>query len=122
MCEAGNIRSMSSTGDTEAAVKLSVRIIQDPRVRHFYDPDKWVGKAIATSLGAKGDEEEDDVAWDIYLFYGLGQEWRKGEDPPAPVEWMHQLSECRWADRERLRCGDLLLAQLYETMKKLVTP
>ncbi len=126
MCEAGNIRSTSSmgdTGDTEASVKLAALTVQDPRVRHFYDPDKLAGKAVVTSLGATGAEDgEDEVAWDIYLFYEPEEEWSNGEPPPAPVEWMHQLSECSWIDQSRMRCGEALVAELYYTMKKLVAP
>ena len=60
------------------------------------------------------------MAWDIYLFYELGEEWTNGEPPPAPVEWMHQLSECSWIYQSRMRCGKRLVTQLYQTMKKLL--
>jgi hypothetical protein len=53
--------------DTEAGTGESARIIDDPRVRHFHDPAKRSGRAVAASLGWK-----DYVAWDIYLFYEAG--------------------------------------------------
>lgn len=109
---------MYGSSDTEQAAQKGASIFQDSRVVQFYDPAMLAGKAVATSLGAPGGK--DDIAWDIYLFYEPGQEWSKGERPPAPVEWMHQLSKCTWADQSRLRCGDRLLAQLHETMKELV--
>ena len=97
--------------DGETASQESARIIEDPRVRHFHDPERRAGKAIAQRLGGP-----DEVAWDIYLFYAKGSEWV--EDPPAPIEWMHQLS-ASWADPARLHVGDDLVETLHKTMKKL---
>ncbi|MDQ5852244.1 MAG: hypothetical protein M3380_09265, partial [Chloroflexota bacterium] len=39
------------TGDTEAAAAESAQIVDDARVRHFYDPEQRAGKAVAQSLG-----------------------------------------------------------------------
>lgn len=99
-------------GDTEAAAKRSARSIDDPRIRHFYDPEKRAGKAIAQSFGA-----EDKIAWDIYLFYDRGVQWVDG--PPAPIDWMHQLRASSWADAARYHVGDRLAEKLRETMKRL---
>jgi hypothetical protein len=98
-------------GDSQATAQESARIIEDPRVRHFHDPERRAGKAIARGLGGEG-----KVAWDIYLFFGKGDEW--GEDPPRPIEWMHQLS-AYWADPKRLRVADGLIEALHETMQRL---
>ena len=97
--------------DTELTAKRSARIIDDPRVRHFYDPGKRSGKAITQSLGWEG-----KMAWDVYLFYTEGTEWV--EDPPMPSDWLHQLNDS-WADRVHFHSGNDLVEELYKTMQKL---
>jgi hypothetical protein len=97
--------------DTEVAAQESARIIVDPRVHHFHDPERRVGKALARSLGAEG-----RIAWDIYLFFARGSEWLK--EPPRPIQWMHQLS-ADWADPTRLHVGEGLVEALHKTVKEL---
>jgi hypothetical protein len=97
--------------DTRAAAEPSTRIIDDLRVRHFHDPERRSGKAIAKSLGS-----EDAIAWDTYLFYASGSEWTDG--PPAPIDWMHQLPSS-WADPARFHTGDDLVEELHKAMKRL---
>ena len=99
--------------DAREAAGPSARIIADPRVRHFHDPEKRAGKAVAESLGC-----ESAVAWDIYLFYASGSEWTDG--PPAPIDWMHQLPGS-WADPARLHTGDDLVEELQKAMKRLTS-
>lgn len=102
-------------GDTEMAAKrAAAEILPDPRVHHFYDPEKRVGEAIARSLGG----EEGKVAWDIYLFYKAGSEW--AENPPTPIAWMHQLTDSSWADHVHYHSGDDMVDALYKTMKELI--
>ena len=100
-------------GDSEIAAREKAAIFNDPRVRQFWDPDHLCGKAIAEALGYKG-----KVAWDIYLFYRPGCEWR--EHPPQPAGWMHQISE-GWADREYFYTGNDLGKKLYETARELLS-
>ena len=101
--------------DTEMAARRATgRIADDPRVRHFHDPERRTGKAIAQSLGGK----KDKVAWDIYLFYEKGSEWIK--DPPSPTDWMHQLAGSSWADPAHYHSGDDLEKELYQVMSKFV--
>ena len=100
-------------GDSEVTAKEKAIIFNDPRVRQFWDPDQRSGKAIAESLGYNG-----KVAWDIYLFYQPGSQWI--EAPPAPVYWMHQISE-NWASRNHFHTGDDLLKELYTATQKITT-
>jgi hypothetical protein len=101
-------------GDTGSAVKqAAMSFIRDPRVLHFHDPGQCAGKAIARSLGARGGQ----VAWDFYLFYEKNALWT--DDPPAPMDWMHQLRDNQWADSMRYHSGDDLVAELYNAMKEL---
>ncbi len=95
-------------GDTQEAARRSAIIVADPRVRHFYDPDRQAGKAIAEVLGWKG-----HIAWDIYLFYAQDAVW--GHLPPEPGTYMHQLRD-GWATQAHFRRGDALVEALQTTM------
>ena len=94
--------------DTEAGAEGSALVIDDPRVRHFHDPARRSGQAIAASLGWK-----DYVAWDIYLFYEAGSRWLDG--PPTPAHFAHQLSR----DSTHFRTGDDLVRELHDAMGRL---
>lgn len=94
----------------EAARRAADDMIADPRVRHFYDPANRSGQAISRSLGWKW-----VTAWDIYLFYEKGAEWRA--ELPTPTHWMHQLSYLFW--ESHLRTGERLVGELRTTMSKL---
>ncbi len=100
--------------DYEAtAQQAAARFARDARVRHFHDPRRLAGRAIAASLGAP----EDQVAWDIYLFYRPGSQWTKG--PPTPAHWAHQLADSSWADPGRYRSGEPLVQELRWAAKEL---
>jgi hypothetical protein len=90
----------------------AARPFTDSRVRHFFDPEKQVGKAIANSLNWEG-----HIAWDIYLFYDRGQEW--ADQPPPPVKYAHQLTN-EWADRDHYRVGNDLTESLMVSMGKII--
>ena len=84
----------------------------DTRVRHFYDPEKHVGKDIANSLQSEG-----RIAWDIYLFYSPEQKWT--DLPPSPSLYSHQLTN-EWADRDHYRVGNDLAESLMDSMGKMI--
>jgi hypothetical protein len=96
-----------------AAKEAAEELVQDPRVCHFHDVEGQVGEAIAQSLGA----EQDDVAWDIYLFYERGGVWTG--DPPVPVAWMHQMTGSGWADPAHFHTGKDLVRELDRTLRRL---
>jgi len=98
--------------DSEEMARVSAQIIEDPRVHHFYDPERRAGKAIAGSLGG-----QDKIAWDMYLFYTKDSEW--GNSPPMPVDWVHQLQGDSWADLARYHSGEDLIEELYRAMDGL---
>ena len=97
--------------DSRKAAEKSADTFNDPRVCQFYDPKQRSGQAVANSLGWQG-----RVAWDIYLFYTAGSIWN--ETPPAPVDWMHQLTD-PWANPARRRTGDDLVRELAGSMNTL---
>ncbi len=99
------------SGDTCEAAQTAAGKFADKRVKQFYDPRQLAGRAFAKSLG-----HDDRVAWDIYLFYPPGAQWR--DLPPQPEEFMHQLRD-GWADQRRLFEDERLRAKLTETMKLL---
>ena len=101
-------------GDSEITARAKAVIFDDPRVHQFWDPNQLSGKAIAGALGYKG-----KTAWDIYLFYTPGSEWR--QQAPEPVGWMHQISE-GWADRKHFYAGQDLRKKLYKTAQGLMVP
>jgi hypothetical protein len=99
--------------DSRAMAHVRAQTMQDPRTRHFSDPRKRVGRAIAQSLGGR-----NKVAWDIYLFYAPGAEWEDG--PPAPAWWAHQLTGSSWADAAHYHHGDDLVKGLHRAMADLL--
>jgi hypothetical protein len=101
-------------GDNIVTASFMALTMRAPAVRHFHDPDRQVGKAIAQSLGAPG-----EVAWDIYLFYPRGSAW--DAQPPPPLTWAHQLGTSSWADPTRYHRGDALIAELYKAMSQLTS-
>ncbi len=60
--------------DNAAAARQSAKNLSDPRVRHFHDPRRThrAGKAFAKGLLYDG----GGPAWDVYLFYGKGDQWK----------------------------------------------
>lgn len=100
--------------DGGQAARRSARILIDPRVRQFHDPNHRVGNAIAEGLLYEG----SGPAWDIYLFYEKGGVW--GDGPPRPTAWMHQLGGDRRADPAHLRMGGDLVVELRKAMEALV--
>lgn len=97
--------------EEETARKTAGILADDPRIRHFHDPEKLVGKAAAKSLGWKG------YAYDIYLFYPKGTTWSGGL--PAPSQYVHQLSV--HGDDEHFQFGDDLTRSLREMMTRTTT-
>lgn len=106
---------MPGFNDNEKTAQRSAGILNDPRVRHFYDPypTHRAGRAFAKGVIAEG----RGPAWDIYMFYKKGETWDDG--PPLPVEFAHQLSGGKRADPARFRTGTDLVDALHELMHKV---
>ena len=62
---------------------MATKQLTDPRVRQYWDGKAELGDAFAPVLKADG------VAWDVYLLYDGGAEWK--DKPPAPVYIMDKI-------------------------------
>ena len=86
-------------GDCREAAEESLREVPDPRVTHFWDKDKALGKRFGRILELPHGKK---FAWDVYLLYDARAYW--GDHPPEPNAWMHQLGQDeRRLDGEKLR-------------------
>ncbi len=99
-------------GDNAASAAESAKRFQDPRLRHFHDPNRLAGRVLAKSIGAAG-----HTAWDMYLFYGKEAEWIAG--PPSPVDWVHQLDD-EWAGSDHHAWGDGLKPKLRKLLEAIL--
>lgn len=97
--------------DNEGSASQSAHIFPGGQVRQFHDPERHLGKLIAKSLGA-----DNAVAWDTYLFYDKGIEWK--ERAPVPLDWAHQLDDS-WADPDHFAWDENLILRLREIITRL---
>lgn len=74
------------------------------------------GKSFAHGLIREG----AGVAWDIYLFND--KDARGDENPPKPIDYLHQLGGGRRADPERFHSGDELVRELHKSMERIFDP
>lgn len=78
------------TSDVKRAVPRATKRLPDRRVVHVWDGQGELVEAYKTILPTKNAETGEYVkAWDVYLLFAPGIEWR--DQPPAPSFWMHQL-------------------------------
>lgn len=102
------------SGDSPAAIEEAAAEFDRDGIRQFADPERTVGRLVANSLG-----EPDDIAWDIYLFYGPEVRWT--DQLPEPAEWVHQLGSRSWAPPERYRCGNELEEELGTVARRMIS-
>ena len=74
----------SQLGAKEKHVAEAAALMQDPRVRHYWDGDRLAGKVFQPHL------DLDSPAWDVWLLFPPGARWDAGE-APEPAWWEHQL-------------------------------
>jgi hypothetical protein len=73
--------------DDERSSRKATTCIPDKRTRHFWVGSQDVGKLFQPAIGLTS-----EPAWDVYLVYPAGQQW-KDNAPPTPEFLMHQLGE-----------------------------
>lgn len=91
--------------DTPSALSRATEEFATAGATQFVDSERAAGRHLGSPLGADG-----EPAWDCYLRYGPEADWAGG--PPAPTDWVHQLSEPSWPPDERYQCGDDLRTSL----------
>ena len=70
--------------DSPVTAAQQALTVQDARIFQGWNENREVGKLFAEAL------KLHDIAWDVYLAYEPGIKW-KGQRPPSPTFWMHQL-------------------------------
>ncbi|MCI0551136.1 MAG: hypothetical protein L0287_09290 [Anaerolineae bacterium] len=73
--------------DSLSAAKECEGRFSDSRVKHYWDPDRILGRYLSRTLNLKA-----SIAWDVYLVYTPVHAWDT-DLPPTPKFWMHQLDE-----------------------------
>lgn len=81
--------------DKAVAARKATTLFDDPRVENFWVETQSVGELFQPVIKLK-----TEPAWDVYLVYGRDAKW-KGERPPKPASFMHQLGG-RLPDANRL--------------------
>jgi hypothetical protein len=98
-------------GDSASTAQAATALVTDARARHYFDPERRAGRAIASRLGGAG-----KIAWDIYLFFAPDAAWE--DEPPLPLDWAHQLGDAAWVDPARCRRGEELVAALESMLHR----
>lgn len=87
-------------GDNMEFANMGAAILNDKRVKQYYEkkPD------LVASFGKIVPLPRDTpLAYDVYFLYDGKTEW-KGETPPAPYDWWHQIiDDKRFLNGNRLR-------------------
>ena len=77
----------------------ATQLIQHDRAQHFWDDDKSLGLSFGKIVTLP---RERTLAWDVYFLFDQEAEWKN--QPPAPIEWMHQLGiDEKTLDGDKLR-------------------
>jgi hypothetical protein len=94
-----------------SAERASKRYPTHPGIAYFHDPDRFVGASVATQIASPG-----HTAWDFYVIYAAGQEWKEEARSLAPSAWFHQLADDPWAGPAHFRRGEDLGPALQEAL------
>ena len=71
-------------GAREENVPGAMRVLDGPRVTHYWNGTGDLGEHFSTVLDLDG-----IYAWDVWMVYPADAEW-EGEFAPAPDYWQHQ--------------------------------
>jgi hypothetical protein len=98
----------SLPADKEDRVPAATAKITDERASHYWDAEGKLKIAYQRLM------KMDEPAWDVYYVYGRDAEW-KGESPPNPDYWMHQL---RGLPPDRMLKGEKLAEEMNKLLRK----
>jgi hypothetical protein len=93
--------------DDESSAWKARSLVDDERVEHFWTGTRDVGHLFAPAI-----DLANEPAWDVYLVYPKGVEWK--DAVPRPVYFQHQLGG-RLPAEKRLN-GEKLAAALREAL------
>lgn len=108
----GNLRVYSVwvpilDSDAESWVPNAMKRLPDIRVNHYSDGQGELVEVYKTIIPTRqGDTGDYLKAFDVYLLFPPGAEWK--DQPPAPSFWMHQLL----LDPKRRLNGSTLAAEV----------
>lgn len=71
-------------------------LLSDPRVHHFWDESKIVGRWYGENVTSK---KEGHIEWDAYFLYGSDAIW---DDKPEMISWGRTIVATREELRENL--------------------
>ncbi len=74
----------------DARAKWPPELLNDPRVIHFWDEEKHLGRFF---LERHKVEHYDEALWDTYILYPAEASW--GEQPPTPTSWGNTIIRTR---------------------------
>ena len=94
--------------DKEDRVPAATTKIADGRASHYWDAEGETKELYRRLM------KMEEPAWDVYYLYGRDAEW-KGERPPAPAYYMHQLHSL---PPERMLDGDKLAEETNKLLRQ----
>jgi copper chaperone CopZ len=97
--------------DDGSSAARQAKLWEDSRMIQGWDSEKRIGEAFRGTL------KLNRTAWDVYLIYPPGVEW-KGEVPPTPSFWMHQLGPDSGADASRMLDAGVFENEVMKAIKK----
>lgn len=91
--------------DTAEAASRAAALLPDPRIHHFWSPDRFAGTAFQAPLGIS-----QSTAWDVFLVFGKGKKWLGV--PPTFDTFMHNQKQIRELPKARLLNAEKLAGEV----------
>ncbi|MGH8195844.1 MAG: hypothetical protein ACREQ8_15820 [Woeseiaceae bacterium] len=107
-------------GATRKDIIPSMKLLQNPHVRHYWNGSGAFGRELARAVGLRrGDELV--YAWDVWLLYGPEAVW-DDSGPPQPRVLMHQLWELQENEDFPFLDSEVFAQQTSQLLARLPPP